>query len=93
MYFNKITNCHFLTGNVKLCAFTNDFRKTTWLNAVHKCRSIGPEWKLPVFEKEDSDTASMMSEVKQKNWLSVWTGMKRDIFDVEIARIILIVVR
>ena len=63
-----------------MCTLLMISETTTWMNAVQKCRSIGLEWKLPTFE-EDSDIASKMSEANLKMKFSVWTGMKREIFD------------
>ena len=54
--------------------------KSSWFSAVKNCRNHGPGWTLPALDNE-SDISVIKNAMKKKNWKSVWTGIKREIFD------------
>ena len=54
--------------------------KASWFSAVKNCSSHGPGWTLPVLDSK-SEIADINKVMNKKNWKSVWTGIKRVIFD------------
>ena len=54
--------------------------KASWLSAVKQCRSYGTDWVLPVFDNQ-YDISVINQGMWKRNWKSVWTGIKKEIFD------------
>ena len=54
--------------------------KASWQAAVSYCRSIGTDWVLPSVDNQ-YDITVIDEGMKKINWNSVWTGIKREIFD------------
>ena len=54
--------------------------KSSFFSAVKNCRSHGHGWTLPALDNE-SDIADIIKVMQKKKWGSIWTGIKRKIFD------------
>ena len=51
--------------------------KRAWSSAFTECHHSGPEWHLPTID----DIDLVMFAMKGKGWKSVWSGIKRTVFD------------
>ena len=54
--------------------------KASWQAAVNHCRSYGRDWVLPPLDNQ-YDINVVNEGMQKRNWKSVWTGIKREIFD------------
>ena len=54
--------------------------KASWFSAFKKCESIGPDWVLPAFDS-DYDRDLINQGLEDRKWSSIWTGVKKEIFD------------
>ena len=54
--------------------------KASWQAAVNQCSSYGTDWVLPSLDNQ-YDITVINEGMKNRTWKSVWTGIKREIFD------------